>query len=242
MRCEKHDLSAGPDGKCAICHREERAGGSTTTRVVWGIVAALCAPLCIAIAGHFAGLWRLYGASEPVSVAPERAPAAASAPSDVSTDAPVPDAFEVRVESDPPPSTYEDTSAVGAASPGPAASGAATADSGPEVAPISTQAQGPGELTRAELERAFSEVKIVVYVTDWCPRCREARAWLEHNRIRHVEYNVDNDTQARARQLKLNPDGSIPTFDIDGQVLIGFGEDYIGNALRKAAEKRARRL
>ena len=25
MQCERHGLAAGPDGACAICHREERA-------------------------------------------------------------------------------------------------------------------------------------------------------------------------------------------------------------------------
>ena len=25
MRCERHGLAAGPDGTCALCHRERRA-------------------------------------------------------------------------------------------------------------------------------------------------------------------------------------------------------------------------
>jgi hypothetical protein len=25
MRCERHDLAAGPDGRCALCRREEQA-------------------------------------------------------------------------------------------------------------------------------------------------------------------------------------------------------------------------
>jgi hypothetical protein len=25
MRCERHALAAGPDGACALCHREKRA-------------------------------------------------------------------------------------------------------------------------------------------------------------------------------------------------------------------------
>jgi hypothetical protein len=25
MQCERHGLAAGPDGKCALCHREARA-------------------------------------------------------------------------------------------------------------------------------------------------------------------------------------------------------------------------
>jgi hypothetical protein len=52
MLCERHRLAAGPDGRCALCHRAERVHAETevrhgdrrfhrTLRVVVGIAACL---------------------------------------------------------------------------------------------------------------------------------------------------------------------------------------------------------
>lgn len=31
-RCERHDLAAGPDGQCALCHRVDHAGEAALVR------------------------------------------------------------------------------------------------------------------------------------------------------------------------------------------------------------------
>lgn len=32
MRCARHGLATGPDGQCALCHRQDRAIERATTR------------------------------------------------------------------------------------------------------------------------------------------------------------------------------------------------------------------
>jgi hypothetical protein len=32
MQCERHGIATGPDGRCALCHRQERAIAKATTR------------------------------------------------------------------------------------------------------------------------------------------------------------------------------------------------------------------
>ncbi len=32
VQCARHDLATGPDGRCALCHRDERAIERATTR------------------------------------------------------------------------------------------------------------------------------------------------------------------------------------------------------------------
>jgi len=46
----------------------------------------------------------------------------------------------------------------------------------------------------------------------------------------------------RRRQWSLNPKGGVPTIDIDGEVLIGFGAEHMQEALRRAAERRTRKF
>ena len=37
----------------------------------------------------------------------------------------------------------------------------------------------------------------------------------------------------------LNPKGSIPTIDVDGEVMVGFGPEHMQDMLRRAAQRRA---
>jgi glutaredoxin len=49
-RCAVHDLAAGPDGRCALCHREEAArGGGVSAALVAGALAVLGVATALAI-------------------------------------------------------------------------------------------------------------------------------------------------------------------------------------------------
>ncbi|HEY8090390.1 MAG TPA: hypothetical protein VIF09_21160 [Polyangiaceae bacterium] len=58
MQCERHGMAAGPDGRCALCGREERAlatavnrGRDPARRVAIVIVAIMAAVAAFALAG-----------------------------------------------------------------------------------------------------------------------------------------------------------------------------------------------
>jgi len=81
-----------------------------------------------------------------------------------------------------------------------------------------------------------------MYSTDWCPSCKNARAWFRANGIPVNDRNVEESESAHRAQLALNPRGTIPTIDVDGEVIVGFGPEHMENVLRRAAQRRAQRF
>ena len=98
------------------------------------------------------------------------------------------------------------------------------------------------ELEAQELANLRERVDVIVYYTSWCPACRKLRGYLAQRGIRSTEYDIENDSAAKARQRVLNPRGSIPTVDIEGQVLVGFDPQRIEAAIDRAARARLKRL
>jgi glutaredoxin len=110
------------------------------------------------------------------------------------------------------------------------------------VASAAKTTRGTKGLTEEELRTAMRRVTVTMYSTDWCPVCKRARSWLLANGISFEELDVDRNESARLRQLSLNPKGGVPTIDVDGEVMIGFGPEHMQEVLRRAAERRARKF
>jgi len=60
VQCERHGLATGPDGKCALCHRQERdvdraltRGRDPARRVAIVVVAIVAAVAAFLVAGAF---------------------------------------------------------------------------------------------------------------------------------------------------------------------------------------------
>jgi glutaredoxin len=85
-----------------------------------------------------------------------------------------------------------------------------------------------------------SDAQVVVYVTEWCPHCRRARQWLRAEGVSFVELDVDADPRAARMLRQLNPMGGVPTFDVDGEVLVGFAPGLLRRALQRAERRRYR--
>jgi glutathione S-transferase len=59
--------------------------------------------------------------------------------------------------------------------------------------------------------------------------------------LRFVEHDVERSAAAERRLRQLNPNGSVPTIEVDGRVLVGFGEQSMGRAIADAVERRIER-
>lgn len=92
---------------------------------------------------------------------------------------------------------------------------------------------------RAVAEAARS-VPIELYGASWCPSCRKARAWLDAEGIAYTYRDTTDDANRQAMRA-LNPRSTIPTIDIEGQVLVGFDPRGMRSAIRRAAEARVAR-
>jgi glutaredoxin 3 len=96
-------------------------------------------------------------------------------------------------------------------------------------------------LTPAVAPAAMKTVPVLVYVTSWCPVCVRARAWLEARGYRYTPVDVEQNLEAALRLRRLSPRGSVPTFDVDGSILVGFDAAALHDAIARAAATRESR-
>ncbi|MFK7991928.1 MAG: glutaredoxin family protein [Sandaracinaceae bacterium] len=80
-----------------------------------------------------------------------------------------------------------------------------------------------------------AQVRVTLYTTAWCPVCTRARAWLHQRGIPFRELDVERRPSAAARHAMLNPARTVPTFDIEGRVLVGFVASDVRTAIDRVA-------
>jgi glutaredoxin len=76
-----------------------------------------------------------------------------------------------------------------------------------------------------------------LYTTSWCPHCSKAKAWLRAQHVEYAELDVEHDAWAHREHRRLNPRGSVPTFDAYGEVVQGFSPEGFQAALQRGAAK-----
>jgi len=86
---------------------------------------------------------------------------------------------------------------------------------------------------------ALASVNVIVYTTSWCPHCKRAKAWMNANGIRYEDRDVDRSREYAAQLKAINGRGSIPTFDVEGQIAVGFSEQEVLAMRERAAAKKA---
>jgi glutaredoxin len=92
-----------------------------------------------------------------------------------------------------------------------------------------------------ELRVLRRQVNVTVYTTKWCGVCRMAKGYLQNEGISYEEFDIDEDSSAQERMRRLNPENSVPTFDIEGTVLRGWSARGLQDAITRAAVKRWKR-
>ena len=84
----------------------------------------------------------------------------------------------------------------------------------------------------AQKKSARSRVSQVdLYTTSWCPRCNEARAYLQQQGIPFREYDVEKDPAADKRRKSIDPRNGVPLAVINGHKILGFSPDAYRQAL-----------
>jgi glutaredoxin-like protein NrdH len=80
--------------------------------------------------------------------------------------------------------------------------------------------------------------EIKVYALSTCIHCKNAKAYLDQCGVMydcvHVDLLTGDERKAVIEEVKkLNPSVSFPTIVINGQILIGFNQDKVDEALGK---------
>lgn len=81
------------------------------------------------------------------------------------------------------------------------------------------------------LASASQSISIEMYSATWCQACQAAHRWMDHEHIAYHVIDVDRQTDALAQLSMLNPRRTLPTFDVDGQVLVGFDQIALTSAI-----------
>jgi glutaredoxin len=86
-----------------------------------------------------------------------------------------------------------------------------------------------------------ANVHVVVYTTSWCPHCREAKAWMAAQRIDYEERDIEASPDNKRMMNQINSRRSIPTFDVNGDVMVGFSATALTSLLKQARARLASR-
>jgi len=90
------------------------------------------------------------------------------------------------------------------------------------------------------IEEEMHKVHVRMFMTKACDLCDTARAWLKQNGMTYSEIDVGSDPAALEAMHKLTPGNEVPVFEVDGEVLVGFGPTNVAAAVRRAADRRSR--
>ncbi|MCX7589496.1 MAG: glutaredoxin family protein [Patescibacteria group bacterium] len=74
--------------------------------------------------------------------------------------------------------------------------------------------------------------KVIIYTTPVCPYCQMAKEFFKENNIQYDEKDVSTDYVAVEEMIKKSGQLGVPVIDIDGQIIIGFDEEGIKQALK----------
>lgn len=60
-------------------------------------------------------------------------------------------------------------------------------------------------------------MELIVYTSTWCGDCREAKRWLNQNKIAYREINIEETPGAAEEVIQHTGKRAIPQFVIDGE-------------------------
>ena len=65
-------------------------------------------------------------------------------------------------------------------------------------------------------------MKVVVYSAVWCPWCTKVKEWLNQNKIKFEERDVDKDPKYAKELVEKTGQSGIPVTLIDINTVLGF--------------------
>lgn len=74
--------------------------------------------------------------------------------------------------------------------------------------------------------------RIIMYTTHWCPDCRAAKAYLRSKGLAWEEVDIEQDPEAAAKVVRWSGGyRTVPTFDIEGAIVVDFDRAKLEQAL-----------
>lgn len=232
-RCDRHNLALSPQGECVVCRREAQSVQQPTLARRAEPLSKIWLPLSLLCLG--VGGWFVFRHVPIQQQATNVSPGLSPEPRD-RTDEPADPSFRedakrtvVRESSEAIPERIAPSKM------------SATATAAPVPEHDTKVARRPQKPSKEELRVLERQVGVTLYTTSWCPHCRSARAYMREAGISFVEHDIDRDQSAKADMERLNPEGGVPTIDVDGIVMGGWSSRNLHIAMKQAALKRWKR-
>jgi glutaredoxin 3 len=98
--------------------------------------------------------------------------------------------------------------------------------------PLAQPTASPAQAKAADPTAA--NLHVVVYTTSWCPHCRDAKQWLHVRGVPYEERDIEASPENERMMRQVNSRGGVPTFDVNGEVLVGFSAQALESLLQRA--------
>ncbi len=83
-------------------------------------------------------------------------------------------------------------------------------------------------------KRSYRDIRVILYMTSWCPYCDKARNFLRSLDVQLVEYNIERDRNKREEMLsKSGGSTGVPVIDVEGAVIRGYNPDALKSAIER---------
>lgn len=75
-------------------------------------------------------------------------------------------------------------------------------------------------------------MQVEIYTTHSCPYCQRVKEFLTEREVDYVEYNVEDDFEARKRMVELSRHTTVPTIVVGEDVVVGFDPKRLAKLVR----------
>ena len=73
--------------------------------------------------------------------------------------------------------------------------------------------------------------KVIIYSTPTCHFCQMAKEFFKDNNVEYRDYNVAEDAEKRQEMVEKSGQMGVPVISIDDQIVVGFDENKLKEAL-----------
>jgi len=84
---------------------------------------------------------------------------------------------------------------------------------------------------KSSSQRTAQQNQVEIYVTSWCPYCKQAIEFFESRGISYKAYDIEKDTQAAARKKQLDAINGVPFAIVNGTAIHGYAPQKYTSAL-----------
>jgi glutaredoxin 3 len=75
-------------------------------------------------------------------------------------------------------------------------------------------------------------MNVKIYSTPTCPYCKLTKEFMTEHKIAFTDINVADNPTAANEMVKLSGQMGVPVIDVDGQVIVGWNQGALEDALK----------